>query len=218
MECIVEFLKKNMRYRVVYADRQYFLMDMERSIWPMIFPFLFWLFPQKLYVVDGETIDKVITRHASKNNLGMFGVLGGVGAVLLTPLVKPFLDHTIQSSLLVDIVLITGYVVIVVAFRIYLHNKLQEKIEKKISLESFPTRTIKIRPRYFKQFFLAIVLHLFIIVFGIFSVLFYVQVGHIAGLMMLLLLIPALTISGMFAVHPNFGKNNVYRMKFIDAM
>src|SRR5690625_6742839 len=83
MDVSVEFLEKNRQYRVVHMDCEYYILDVESSIWPIFIPILFWLMPQKIYKVDVETVEKLKTPVKQSNNMSSILLIGiGVSAVL----------------------------------------------------------------------------------------------------------------------------------------
>ena len=98
MDCRVEFLTKNRRYRIVYMDGEYYILDMEKSFWLIFLPILIWLIPQKIYKIDVEIVKQLKTSIKRSGSQ-----VGGAGsASILAPMVKPILDQTIESSLLVN--------------------------------------------------------------------------------------------------------------------
>lgn len=56
MDCRVEFLKANRRYRIFHMNGQPYILDMEKSYWLIFMPILLWLLPQKIYKIDTKIV------------------------------------------------------------------------------------------------------------------------------------------------------------------
>ena len=57
--CTVERSFKNTRYRILFSDDNYYLLDMNKSYWSIFFPFLFWFFPNKVYKISSEIAESL---------------------------------------------------------------------------------------------------------------------------------------------------------------
>lgn len=50
----------NLRYRIITTDNKLYILDMGKSFWKILFPFLFWIFPSAIYKVNNvEVVEKL---------------------------------------------------------------------------------------------------------------------------------------------------------------
>lgn len=137
MNCEVQHLDKNMRYRILIINGEHYILDMERSFWKIIFPFLFWMLPSTVFKVDDPDIVKQLKTEVKEKSAGSLAVsLGGIAyaiGILLAPLMGYF--NIISTSLVNIIVLI--FVLFMVAFLYFsINRKRKEKLENVIKLET----------------------------------------------------------------------------------
>lgn len=59
MNCEVNLLTKNARYRIIHIAEEYYLIDIEKSIWLLFLPILLWLTPHKVYKINAEIAEKL---------------------------------------------------------------------------------------------------------------------------------------------------------------
>ncbi|BAC13279.1 hypothetical conserved protein [Oceanobacillus iheyensis HTE831] len=71
MDCEIQHLDKNMRYRILIINGEQYILDMERSVWKIIFPILFWLIPSPVFKVeDQDIVEQLKTAKKEKKVLG----------------------------------------------------------------------------------------------------------------------------------------------------
>lgn len=216
MDCRVEFLTKNMKYRIVYMAGEYYILDMERKIWPIFFPLLFWLMPQKMYKVDGKVVEKLKAPASGSNNSGGVVMIGAGGAVILTPLVKPILDLTIESTELINLLLLIGSGSIIIFLRLYMRKSLSNGLYKTVDIDKLDTVKIKIRPKYFKQYSDPVFGILFSGVFFIGSIYVFLETSNFIPLIIFLISLPMLLFLSSTVIHPQLGKTNLYRVSLVN--
>ncbi|MEW9678045.1 DUF443 family protein [Lentibacillus sp. L22] len=51
MNCEVRDIPKILRYRMLTIDGEVYILDLWGSFWKIIFPFLFWILPNRVYKV-----------------------------------------------------------------------------------------------------------------------------------------------------------------------
>lgn len=114
MNCEVQHLAKNIRYRIIIINGEYYILDMERSFWKIIFPFLFFLIPSPIFKVeDQDIVERLKTKKKEKMGSSLAISLGGIAyaiGILLAPLTSYF---DISSSPLVNVILLTPVLLIV---------------------------------------------------------------------------------------------------------
>src|SRR5699024_12824772 len=65
-------LKKNYRYRLVIHNWDYYILDTERHLLSIFFPFLFWFTKQPMYQIDKKIMESMIVVTLSKDNYFKF--------------------------------------------------------------------------------------------------------------------------------------------------
>ncbi|MFD1414137.1 DUF443 family protein [Oceanobacillus jeddahense] len=56
MNCEVQHLAENIRYRILVINGEQYLLDMERSFGKILFPFFFWMLPSPIFKVENQDI------------------------------------------------------------------------------------------------------------------------------------------------------------------
>ncbi|WP_449354448.1 DUF443 family protein [Virgibacillus natechei] len=181
MNCKVQYLFKNIRYRILIIDGEHYILDMERSFWKIIFPFFMWMFPTLVFKVDDQkTVERLQTKEKAGSSLVMFIV--GISFILgnlLTPLMDYF---EIQSSLLVNIMLVFPALILVALIYYSISRMRKQRMYTVVKFDTLPKNELWIRPRSVKQFFK--VLYVYIVFFGfvLLSFLLFIQTGNIMAL------------------------------------
>lgn len=210
MECRVDLLSKNRRYRILNIDDKHYILDIETSIWPIFFPFLFWLMPQKIYKIDFETVKKLKVSVSGTSNLGIIMIVGIGGSAVLSRILQPMLDFSIQTTTLGNVVMLIIPVVIITFLRLYLRGKLNEKLEKSLNLDRLHTGKIKVKPKFLKHYVAPIFSHLFFLFVIFFAAIFFIQTSHFVGIMCFIVVFPILLLLNTSAIQPGLAK-----LKFI---
>ncbi|WP_077596338.1 DUF443 family protein [Oceanobacillus kimchii] len=201
MNCEVQHLDKNMRYRILIINGEHYILDMERSFWKIIFPFLFWMLPSTVFKVDDPDIVKQLKTEVKEKSAGSLAVsLGGIAyaiGILLAPLMGYF--NIISTSLVNIIVLI--FVLFMVAFLYFsINRKRKEKLENVIKLETLSKHVLWVLPSSIKHVFKFLVAYIFLLVFELLGFLAYIQTGNVmvliiaSGLLFILLPINRVTV------------------------
>ncbi|WP_419893667.1 DUF443 family protein [Oceanobacillus kimchii] len=201
MNCEVQHLDKNMRYRILIINGEHYILDMERSFWKIIFPFLFWMLPSTVFKVDDPDIVKQLKTEVKEKSAGSLAVsLGGIAyaiGILLAPLMGYF--NIISTSLVNIIVLI--FVLFMVAFLYFsINRKRKEKLENVIKLETLSKHVLWVLPSSIKHVFKFLVAYIFLLVFELLGFLAYIQTDNVmvliiaSGLLFILLPINRVTV------------------------
>ncbi|MFD1389186.1 DUF443 family protein [Oceanobacillus oncorhynchi subsp. oncorhynchi] len=201
MNCEIQRLAKNIRYRILIINGEQYILDMERSFWKIIFPFLFWLVPSQIFKVEDKAIvEQLKTAKKEKAESSLIISLGG-GAyalgILLTPLMGYF---EIPSSPMVNIMLLIPVLITVALLYFSISYKRKKKLENVIKLERLPQYVLWIRPSSIKLVFKFLVAYIFLLGFVLLSFLLYIQTGNVmviiitSGLLFLLLLASRVTV------------------------
>ena len=83
MNCEVQHLEKNIRYRILIIDGEEYILDMERSFWKIVFPFFNWLLPSTAFKVeDTSIVEQLKEPNKEKVRGGWVTSLAGIGYFL----------------------------------------------------------------------------------------------------------------------------------------
>lgn len=155
MNCEVQGVYMNPRYRILIIDEERYILDMGKSFWKIIFPFFYWILPNTVYKVnDHDIIEKVKAPEVKQNKTTRNGLLaGGVGVILanfLQPLVNYF---DVEGTPLVNsiIVAITFLLGLSVAF--YINSRSKKSLSKVVDFRQYSTKQLWIRSQSNKHFF-----------------------------------------------------------------
>jgi len=56
MNSNIRFIKKNLRYRIVVRNWNCYILDTEKNILSIFFPYMFWFMKQNMYEISTETM------------------------------------------------------------------------------------------------------------------------------------------------------------------
>ncbi|BAC13286.1 hypothetical conserved protein [Oceanobacillus iheyensis HTE831] len=147
MNCKVNHLDKNMRYRILIINSEQYILDMERSFWKIIFPFLFWLTPSPVFKVEDQDIVEEL-KMVKKEKLESSWILslGGFGyaiGILLAPLMDYF---NIPSSPLINNILLIIAIALTAFLYFGISYRRQKKLQNIVELKELPRSKLWIRP------------------------------------------------------------------------
>ncbi|WP_152655069.1 DUF443 family protein [Oceanobacillus sp. CFH 90083] len=176
----VQRLAKNLRYRILIINDEQYILDMERSFWKIIFPFLFWMVPSPIFKVeDQDIVEQLKTSKKEKAESSTIISLGGFAyaiGILLAPLMGYF---EIPSSPLVNILLLMPVLIIVGFIYFSISHKRKKKMENVIKLEALPKYKLWIRPSSMKHFLKFIFAYIFLLGIVLLNFLLYIQSSNI---------------------------------------
>lgn len=158
----LEHVFKNIRYKLLHIDDEYYLLDMDRSFFSFVFPFIYWFVPHPVYQIDKLTVEKLEMPEEEKGSrMWMVFPATGISLILgrqLSTLSEGFDDS--MSFFLTIIVLIILFFIII-GFRFFLYHSRYNKMNNIVKLDTLPKRFIKIRPEKIGSYFQAIFYYLF---------------------------------------------------------
>src|SRR5699024_2559232 len=162
MNCKVQGVYKNIRYRILIIDGQTYILDMGRSFWKILIPLFFWIFPNTIYKVnDHDIVEKLKAPEMKQTTSGWDSVFVGGLAVLLANLLRPLADFfNIPSSSFVNSIIVMLVLIIVFSFGFYINRKSKKNLYQAVELERFPTKRLWIRPKSYKHFFQIVLYYL----------------------------------------------------------
>lgn len=179
---IVKLLYKNNRFRIVQSDTNYYLLDSDRPILGYVCFLFNWLIPQKVYVIDEQTADDLITQHIGSEKKNWLSLIWQTSIVIFFSLIIPQLlkssySNFIQFYQLKDVVL-TLVAASLPAFivRVYQSKQSKKSLRLKIKYHELPRTMIILKPITWSQAFKSLGIYLF---FGLFVI--------ISGLLLIIL-------------------------------
>lgn len=153
MKCEVKPVYKNLRYRFLITENEYYLVDMGHSFLKILFPFLFWVIPTPAYKLKDLTIldtfrsrieeqqfDEVVKKR--KNYTGWGASLGFLLASSLIPLRK---YNILPDTLLINIVTLCVITLSILVFVVYMLTRFQNTIYRFVNLNELKQEKIFMR-------------------------------------------------------------------------
>src|SRR5699024_2861420 len=151
--------------------------DIEESVWTILIPFLFWWMPQKVYKADYKIVEKLKESTSDGNNLGVIFILGVGGSAVLSRILKPIMDFSMQTNVLSNI-----FLLIIFNVRLYMRKLLGKRLSKLVDLTELNSRTIKLKPKYFRQYLVPVFIQLFFLIFIIALGFAFTQTSNFIGI------------------------------------
>ncbi len=194
MKCKVEQVYKNMRYKVLRLNGNLYILDMDRSFWGFLFPFVYWFMHHKAYKIDKETYKLIQMPKSEQMSTGSIALLGGGISILFVNLLKPLLSElNLHIVLGIKILFLIIIIILSIFIRLYIHNRLFKNLNRTVDFETLHPIYLKIkpeRPKYCLIYFLG---YLFIWGFTFIGC----GIFWIEGNMIILMLTPLIIIWGL---------------------
>ncbi|GAB3799596.1 DUF443 family protein [Virgibacillus kimchii] len=165
MNCKVNGVKKNLRYRILTINDQTYILDMGRSFWKTLFPLSYWIFPNTAYKVnDHEIIKKMKSPEVEQNKTGGDSVLAGFLAVVLANLIGPVAGYfDVPSTPLVNSIILLLVILLILFAFFYINNRSKKSLFSIVNLKQFPMKRLWIRPQSYKNFFFILFFYLLLL-------------------------------------------------------
>ncbi|EJO5346906.1 DUF443 family protein [Clostridium botulinum] len=184
-KCIVERVYKSLRYRIMLFKNNYYVLDVDKPYVVLIFPFLFWILPHKVYKISAKFAEELkVPKHLKQNfdkkknlvktvSFSMLGIMQ-----ILRVLTDNFGISNLNTNISrdINIVIAVFSLIICIILRVYLGNLASSKLKSKLDLEE--TKIIKIRPLSLKSEIKMNFLYVFLITFDFLFFIGYVDYGN----------------------------------------
>lgn len=163
----LERMYNNIRYKLVQVDDTYYILDMDRVIWSIIFPFMQWFRPQLVYQIDQAMYEKVTT-PPTKKGVKVSIIFLYIGApIALGRLLYPYIKElTISSSFVETITILVSSFALAFMFRLFYRYSEYKKLTKMIKLETLPKRYIHIKAKKLISYVPVIYFYCFLVGFS----------------------------------------------------
>ncbi|WP_018932448.1 DUF443 family protein [Gracilibacillus lacisalsi] len=202
MKCEVQRLHNNVRFRILDINEERYILDMNQSIWKILFPFLTWITPNKIYKINKQATDKKLkfSKEDPMNNNTNTILTTGV-AIIIANLLRPLADaFNIQSTPGINLTISLIVIMFVIILRIYLSSRNKRKFELLIKTDRDSKKFVWIRPNSFKQVFQCFLAYVFCLVFSIISFWAFIQLGNMIMLFIATLTLLIVSISNTLTV------------------
>ncbi|MFD1335891.1 DUF443 domain-containing protein [Oceanobacillus iheyensis] len=181
LECKVQLLNKNLRYRILEINGEEYVLDFGNSIWKIIFPFLHWVLPNPVYKIDNhEIIEKLEVpqeNHPKKISTGT-GALGGLIGVFLANLLRPLANiFNIPSTSLVNLIITIIVVIIALSVFLYVNRRHEKNLTAIVDYTHYPRKKIWIKPPTLKFFFNICFAYLFFMALTVVPLMGFIETG-----------------------------------------
>lgn len=201
MNCKVQHLAKNIRYRILNIEGETYILDMERSFWKLIFPFFFWMFPHPVFKVEDQSIvEQLKVQRAEKIGGSSLVSLAGIAYVLST-LLTPLTDYLeFPTSRLINVVFLVLAVMFIILLYFTVSHKRKKKLYYVVNLETLQKDKIWIRPMSIKQIFKVMFVYFWLLGIDLLGFLFYINSRNViiliiaSGLLFPFLLVSRITV------------------------
>lgn len=204
MECEVQAVYRNLRYRILIIDEKTYILDLGLSFWKILFPFFFWALPNPVFKIENQDIVKKLkVPKVEQPTKGSSGVLGASIAVLLATLLRPIMDYfDIHSSPFVNSIIATIVVILMFLLFFYISDKNKKNLYRITKLEKLSKERLWIGPKSVKHFFQVLFYYLFCMGFIVLGFALFIEFGNALVLfftvlfMLFLLIISIMTVRG----------------------
>jgi len=154
----VEHMFKNVRYKLLQVDDTYYLVDMDRLVWSIAFPFIYWFIPHPVYQIDEATYESLkIPDEQKRGRLWKIFTATGISVPLGRFLAYITYQYIDGMQYVFTMIMFVVFIVISICVRIFVHRASKRKINTTVRLDTTPKRVIKIKPTmvgFFKAFYL----------------------------------------------------------------
>ncbi len=162
MKAEVEHVYKNMRYKILRFNEDFYIIDMDRSFWFFLIPFIFWVIPHKAYKIDNKKFKQIQMPKSEQMSTGSIALLGGGISILFVNLLKPLLSQlNLHITLGIKILILIIIFSLCVYMRIYIQKRLFLKLNKKADIESLNAIKLRITPEKPQHYLIFVIFFLF---------------------------------------------------------
>ena len=180
------------------------------------FPFLFWVLPHKVYQLTREQAERIREPIVEeKKTRSYFWFIMG-STVIVKPLLAPLLEKSISSSIAINSMIIVGYTIAMLFFRVRYLKYQNQQLSQKIKLQDLETQKIKISPKYFRQFINPIWMFLFLILLLFMTGYVFIIDGVFFGILLYLIFLPTFFMPLFIFYNPDMGKDDQYQVSLVE--
>lgn len=143
----VDHLANNERYHLFTINGETYIMDIESPFWKVVFPFFFWLFPNRIFKVENKSvIEKLKTKKIKNKGSAYYTLFVGLSYTLWILLVSLMDYFNVFTSLWIHIVLLISAVLLVITLYLVLSYYRKRKLYNVLELDELPQSKLLFRP------------------------------------------------------------------------
>lgn len=207
MDGSVEHVFKNIRYKILCIDGEYYILDMDKPAWAIIFPFIYWFLPHTVYKIDYYLLEELNMPIKKQGSKGWIVALGTGVSIFLTQLITPNLSNfnSETSTILKGIALVIS-IAVIISIRLFIYNESYKKIDKIIRVKSLNKTNIKIRPTGIKSYLQLFFFFFFFLALSILGAIAFLEFGNYIILLCFISLTIAFLGMNTLVIPPGFVK------------
>ncbi|HLQ97664.1 MAG TPA: DUF443 family protein [Candidatus Dormibacteraeota bacterium] len=180
MKCTVRRTAKNLRYRILTIRGENYILDMGgASLWKMLFPFFYWLLPNRVYKVDDQEIAEELTAPTVKEKAGssqfIWMIIASIMASTLSPLINYF---DVDIPIYVNAIIVTVIVLLMTSLIFSLSRMLKKSMYQIIDLSQLFKGWLWIMPVPFKFVFFVTFMYVGCLGLGVMGAAAYIKYGN----------------------------------------
>lgn len=146
-------------------DGKHYILEMQISLWKMLFPFLYWLLPLPAYLIrDEESVEKVCVKKEDNKpgNFILFGFSGALTGLLLYSIIERF---TIDMSFTLKIVIASCTFLAILLIFLFLNHKKKRELFHAINMKQAEKVSFRIKPQSVGHIIQIVLIYLFYLLF-----------------------------------------------------
>ncbi|WP_160806725.1 DUF443 family protein [Virgibacillus salexigens] len=198
----IQYLYKNIRYKLVTIHGEDYIIDVDHPVGSILFPFLHWMLPQTVYKVNDENIvEKIKIPNLQQKKTSYLSIFGVGVSLLIANLIGPMMDYfNIEMSSLISSLIVSFTFLLVFAFRMYLSKLNKKKLDEVIKLNQMDTCKLWIRPKNIKNLLVCIFYYLFFLIFEFIGIGLFITYGNTMVLLFFTILTCFLLIANLITM------------------
>lgn len=148
MNSKVQPVYRNLRYRLLHVNDKNYIVDADQPSFVFIFPFIYWLLPLKVYVIEDEEIINALKVPIANQVKGKVSPFLGAGiSVLIANLIRPLMDYfDISSTWMINSIIVCLLFSSAFYLRFLVSKLFKNNLQKTVNLAELPTKTMRIHP------------------------------------------------------------------------
>ncbi|MBP1971417.1 putative membrane protein (TIGR01218 family) [Virgibacillus natechei] len=180
MKCTVRRTSKNLRYRILTIRGEKYILDMGgASLWKMLFPFFYWLLPNRVYKVEKPEIVEQLTASTVKEKMGSSQFLWTIVASIMASILSPLANYfEVDIPIYINVIIVAIIVALMLLLIFSVSRMLKKKMYQIIDLSQLFKGQLWITPVPFKFVFLVIFMYVGCLGLGVMGAAAYIQYGN----------------------------------------
>jgi len=180
MKCTVRRMDRNVRYRVLTIMGEKYILDMGGvSLWKLLFPFFYWILPNRIYKLESNELAEKLTaptiQRKTRSSQVLWPLLASIFATSLSPLVNYF---EISLPTHVNVLIVSIIIFLMMLLIGLLSQMFKEKVYQIVDLGQLTKGWLWIFPVQIKAVLLLIFMYVGCLGLGVLAVLSYIEDGN----------------------------------------